>query len=260
MNRKIAVFLVMLILLQGIPVYALTPDEAKELWLDSRQISREKRENYVNARLAFNSDKSLENRNRVVDTGKETLHASLNEAEAWLIWKRLEVNESVVVSQELKKEINNDVINNLNKIDKLRKDVDSITNQIELGVVFTKMVVNYLELVTDVARNSGKAWVQIGNNLIDLGEKYEKLLRSVAEKMNDNQEIIGFLDSAKSDLDNARKNINNAEESFKKVVLPGQPLINFAQGNNYLNIARTNLISAHSNLELAYVLIVRGEK
>lgn len=261
MNRKITVlFLIIIILIQTVPIFALTPEEAKEIWLEAKQISKEKREAYINARIEFTIDKSFENRKKVVDTGKETLYATLDEAEAWLIWKRLEVNETIGVSEDLKEEINNDVRINLDKIDKLRKDVDSITNQIELGVVFLKMVGDYLELVTDVARNSGKIWAEIGNNLIDAGEKYEKILRAVAERLGNKQEVISLLDDAKDDLASARKNIDKAEESFDKVVLPGKPLINFAEGNNYLKLAKADLLSAHSNLERAYVIIVGGGK
>ena len=80
-----------------------------------------------------------------------------------------------------------------------------------------------------------------------------------AEKMEDNEDIIAKLDSAKDSLDEARSNVEKAEDSYEEVVLPGTPLIKFAEGNNYMRTARTNLLSAHSDLNQAYRMMVRGE-
>jgi len=77
--------------------------------------------------------------------------------------------------------------------------------------------------------------------------------------MDNNADIIEKLDLARNDLDEARSNIDNAESSYEQVVLPGTPLIKFSEGNNYLRIARTNLLSGHNNLNQAYNLMLWSE-
>jgi len=156
----------------------------------------------------------------------------------------------------LKDTIHEDVETNLAKIDELRTDVDGIENPLQLGLVYLKMVGKYIELLTDVARDSGKILVYIGNTRIDTAEDIESKLRAEAVNMGDNDDIIEKLDAAKADLEEAQSNVNKAEASYNQVVLPGTPLIMFQEGNNYLRVAKTNLISAHSNLNQAYILML----
>ncbi|UCD03485.1 MAG: hypothetical protein JSW73_03035 [Candidatus Woesearchaeota archaeon] len=254
----IGLLLVSVILLNTFAVLAISSSEAKMLWEQAKLVTQEKRGSYREAKIDFATNQDYEHRQEVVRTGKELLHASLDEAEAWLIWKEAEVNESIRVPESLKKAIRSDVDKNLAKVEEFREDVDAVTNQLELGVVFVKMVGGYLELVTDVARNSGKMWVHIGNELIDTGEDYESKLRVVAETVEDNKDIIAALDEAKEDLAEAQENVNKAEDTYGNVVLPGTPLINFAKGNDYIRTAKTNLISAHANLERAYAMLLGG--
>jgi len=144
------------------------------------------------------------------------------------------------------------------KIIELRSDVTNIKNQFEMGVIFLKMVGKYMELLTDVARDTGKAFVHKGNKYIEAAQNYEEKLRAEAEKIDNNQAIIEKLDKAKSDITEAKSNVDKAEASYGQVVLPGTPLIKFAEGNNYMRTARTNLISAISNLNSAYTLMIAG--
>lgn len=259
--KKIAICLLLIsvILLNTFAVLAISSSDAKRLWESAKRETQQKREEYRNAKIDFATNQNYEHRQRVVKTGKELLHATLNEAEAWLIWKEAEVNESSFVSEKLKTDVRNDVDTNLAKVDGLKEDVDDVTNQIELGVVFIKMVVGYTELVTDVARNSGKMFVEVGNELIDKAEDYEVKLRAAAEMKEDNDDIMMVLDAVKKDLAEAQTNVNQAELAYKGVVLPGTPLLQFSKGNNYMRTAKTNLISAHANLERAYLLLLGGK-
>jgi len=117
------------------------------------------------------------------------------------------------------------------------------------------MIGKYIELISDVARNSGHVWVFITNEYADKIETYEDSLRSTAEKLDDNQDIIEKLNLVKSELKIAKNNINNAEKTYAMVKLPGTPLIKFAEGNNYLRAAKSNLIAAQLHLHNAYNLM-----
>ena len=76
--------------------------------------------------------------------------------------------------------------------------------------------------------------------------------------MENNGEVLAKLDAAKSSLAEARSNVGKAEASYNQVVLPGTPLIKFAEGNGYMRVARTNLLSALASLQQAYDLMMRG--
>jgi hypothetical protein len=255
----IVFFIIVLLLMQGIVVSALTESEAKQDWRDAKQVSQDKQQIHRDAKIEFAGDKSEENRQAIVDTGKEALHAALNEVEAWLTWKDIEANENPDLPDDLKETISADVRTNLDKIDELRTDVDGVDNQLELGLVFLKMIGSYHELLTDAARDWGKILVHLGNTRLDTADDYESKLRAEAEEMENNVDIMDKLDMARDDLDEAQSNVDKAESSYDQVVLPGTPLIKFAEGNNYMRTARTNLLSALSNLNQAYNMMLRGD-
>ncbi|WP_445474266.1 hypothetical protein ACT9XH_07705 [Methanococcoides methylutens] len=255
----IALLVLAMLLLQPIAVTALSASDAKQDWYDAKQASVEAQAEHRDAKIEWAADKTEENNQKVIDTGKDALHAALDEVEAWLIWKDLEVEENPDIPDDLKESIQEDVDTNLVKIDELRADVDGVENRFQLGAVFLKMIGSYFELVSDVARNSGFVWVHTANEHADTLEDYEAKLRDAAKDMDDNELIIEKLDMAKAEIEDARKNIDNAEEQYEEVRIPGQPLIKFSNGNNYLRIARGNMLSAHRNLNEAYGLMVRGE-
>ncbi|MBU0457491.1 MAG: hypothetical protein ABH824_06805 [Nanoarchaeota archaeon] len=253
-KKIVTVFLViLLVLMQVAAVSALTASEAKEDWRDAKELSKETQEKNQDAKIKYAGNKTVENNQEVIDTGKEVLHAALNEAEAWLIWKDLEADENQDVPDDLKDSIKEDVDANLAKIDSLRTEVDGIQTRFDLGVVFLKMIGNYFELLSDVARNSGNVWVYIADTHADKIESYELKLRDAA---NHKEDVLAKLDSAHLELETARKNIDNAELTYKEVKLPGTPLVKFAEGNNYLRAARANMIAANQNLNQAYRMLV----
>ncbi|WP_406660695.1 hypothetical protein V7O66_12765 [Methanolobus sp. ZRKC3] len=249
-----------LFLMQPLAAAASTASEAKQDWLDAKQQSLEVQEIHREAKVAWAADQTPENDQAVVDTGKDALNAALDEVESWLLWKSLEAEENPQIPEDLKQSISDDVDNNLQKIDELRGDVDAVETRLELGLTSLKMVGKYLELLTDVARNSGNVWVHVADEKADTVEHFESILREAAEDMDDNEAIIEKLDMAKVELQSARDNIDRAEAEYEQVVVPGTPLIKFSNGNNYLRIAKGNLISSHGHLNQAYNMIRAGGK
>jgi hypothetical protein len=243
------------LLLQVGVASALTSGEAKQSWLTAKQARASAEVEYRQAQLDYAADKTPENEQKVITTAKATLNAALDEAEAWLNWKNLEAKESAEVSDEIKNNIEADVNKNLAKIDGFRADVLGIETRFDVGVVFLKMVGGYIELLTDAARNTGAMWVYLGNQRVATAESYEAKLREAALKISDNTEIIAKLDIAKSEIETAKNKVKTAESAYKQVVLSGTPLIKFAEGNEYLRQARTNLINTHVQLEHAFNLI-----
>jgi hypothetical protein len=162
------------------------------------------------------------------------------------------VEENPEIPQNLKDSIQTDVNTNIQKINALRMEVDEVETQFELALVFLKMVGKYLELLTDVARNTGLVWIHMADTYSDRIEDYETQLREAAVAFEDNMDIIEKLDLASTELETARTNIDNAEDSYLQVVIPGNPLVKFSNGNNYMRLAKNNLLSALSYLNQAY--------
>jgi hypothetical protein len=256
MKRTFPLVIVLMLLLQPLAVFALTSTEAKQDWREAKQESRQAQEAHRTAKIQWASNKTQENNQQVIDTGKEALHAALNEAEAWLIWRQLEIIENQEVPDELEQTILYDINVNLAKIDELRQEVDKADNRVELALVFFKMIGKYLELVVDVARNTGLVWVHIANTYAETIEDYEAQLREAAEQINNSDEIIEKLDQAHDELISAYDNIEDAETEYIQVTIPGNPLLSFANGNQHLRIAKNNLVAAHMNLKHAYRLLV----
>jgi hypothetical protein len=235
---------------------ALSATDARQDWLDAKQRSLDAQIAHTDAKIAWAADRTDQHNQNVIDTGKDVLHAALDEAEAWLVWKQLEVEEDPSLPADLRSAIEEDVDANRKTIDELRDEVDAIETRVDLGITFLRMVGEYIGLLTDVARNTGYVWAHVAETYADTADTYEAKLRSAAETMPDNAAIMDHLDDARDGIDTARENIDNARERYGQVVLPGTPLIEFANGNNYLRIARGDLLSAHASMNQAYVLMV----
>jgi hypothetical protein len=255
-NKLIALIIICLMFFQPISVYALTASEAKQNWYDAKEVSREAQQAHRDAKIDYAVNKTAENNQKVIDTGKVTLHAALDEVEAWLIYVEAELEENPEVPESLLETIKGDIDTNLAKIDGLRAEVNDAETRLQLGIVFLRMIGKYLELVTDVARNTGLVWVHMANTYADVIEDYEQQLRTAAESIQDNEEVINKLDEVKSVLEEAKHNIEDAENEYLQVVLPGSPLACFSNGNQYLRIARNKMIEAHSSLRDAYRLLM----
>jgi len=257
MKRKLLITTVLvLFLLQVVPVLALTVSEARQDWLDAKQVRVSAAAEHNQAKLDYAVDKTPENQQRVIDTAKDLFDVVLDEVEAWLVWKEVEAETDPRVPQDIKDDIAADVATNLAKIADLRIEVDGIENQFQVGVVFLKMIGSYIELLADVARNTGAMWAYIGDSILDVADGYEAKLRQAADQLSNNSEIIAKLDLAQSDLAEARGNVDKAEVAYGLVKLPGTPLIKFAEGNDYLRVAKTNLTSAQAQLVQAFNLII----
>ncbi|MGD2142125.1 MAG: hypothetical protein PVH79_01440 [Candidatus Bathyarchaeota archaeon] len=254
----LVIFIAALLLLQPLTIIALTAGEAKQAWYNAKEASRDAQTEHRAIKVEWAANKTEENNQRVIESGKAVLHAALDEAEAWLIWRNLEVEENPEIPGELKQSIQDDVDANLAKINELRDEIDDVQTRFELAIVFLKMVGKYLELLTDVARNTGLVWVHIANTLADRIDEYETILREAAESVTGNEVIIELLDSAIDELDAARANIDLAESEYQQVALPGTPLVKFSNGNNYLRLAKNNLLSAFHHLNQAYREMASG--
>ena len=255
-RKLVLIALVMgLLLIQPLDVSALTASEAKQAWIAAKEASRTAQEAHRKANIDWAASKTDANNQRVIDTGKVVLNAALDEAEAWLTWTDLEVKENPEIPEDLKTTIHKDVTTNLAKIDVLRGEVDAVVNRIQLATVFLKMIGKYFELVTDVARNTGLVWVHIADTYADAVDDYEAELRTAAKGASNENAILAKLDQARSDLNKARTNIGLAEAEYLLVKLPGNPILKFANGNDYLRIARNDLLAAHSSIKQAYHLL-----
>ena len=255
-KRLLVVIVIGMLFLQPLVVYALTSTEAKQNWFDAKAASREAQQAHRDAKLDYAADKTEENNQKVIDTGKDSLQAALDEAEAWLIYVEAGLDENPEVPDSLKETIKQDIDQNLAKIDELRIEVDEAENRLELGIVFLKMIGKYIELVTDVARNTGLVWVHIANTYADTIADYEEQMREVAEVLEDNEEVLNMLDDVKTEMEAARSNIDDAESEYLNVVIGESPLLSFANGNQHLRIAKNHMIEAQRELREAYRLLV----
>jgi len=252
----LVVFIVCLSLTPSMSIKALTSSEAKQAWIEAKNASREAQQAYVQANIKWAANKTKENEQALIDSGKKALQAALNEAEAWLIWVRLTVKENPEVPAELKERIQNDVDDNLETVGELRGEVAQVRTRAELTLVFLRMVGKYFELVADVARNTGLVWVHIANTYANTIENYEDEMRKAAEGLDNNGAIIEELNKTVEELKNARANIDLAESEYMQVQIPGNPLLRFSSGNQYLRIARNKLLLAISHLRKAYQLLM----
>jgi len=243
------------LLLQVVCVSALSADEARLTWLDAKGHTAQAIITHEDAKLQRAANNTPENRQAVVDTGKVLQYAMLDEAQAWLTWKNLSVQEDPLVSDELKQTISADVQTNFDKITELRGEVDNVTNEFELGVVSLKMIGKYVELLTDVARNVGLIWAHTATVYADRIDDFQARLRTTAQSVNASQDVLAKLDAATSEVQTARTNIGRAEAAYNLVVLPGNPFLKFAEGNSYLRAAQANMLVAVADLNQAYVMI-----
>lgn len=235
-------------------VLALTPAEGREQWFSAIKDRIAAGEEYKQTVLEYQKDKTPENDHEVINSAKKVLRSALNEVETWLKWKESEVKTDFRVPEDLKLKIEGDVAKNLDKIAVLRQEVESIQNRTQVAAVFIKMVGSYVELVADVARSSGLVWSRIGEQLAVKGESFEAKLREAAA---DKSELLLKLDEAKKELNVVKEQVELAKNAYEKVRLPGTPLINFSQGNLYLQQARLSLLKAESQLAEVFKALIK---
>ena len=260
MNKKILSFvLIFLLILQIITISAISSGQAKQNWVNSKQTTLNAQESYRNAHARYVGSPNEQNLQLKLSATKNTLNSVLDEVEAWLIWKEEEANENIDnVPEELINQIKTDIQINKAKIESLRVEVNAISSEPEANLVLLKMVLKYTELLTDVARNTGKLVVFRANEIIETTEKYEQSLRSEAQNFQNNVEkffFISKLNLAKASIAEAKQNVNKAEQSYELVIIGAKPLVKFHEGNQYLRTARANMISANQELKNALELM-----
>lgn len=247
----LSILLISILMLQVVSISAISASQAREEWRNTKQESKNMREAYREANLKWMGDKTDSNNEAAIEAGKDSLNAALDEVEAWLNWKKAEVESNDEAPSELKDEILEDIDKNMGVIEELRGEVNEIQNRIQLGVTWLRMVGKYLELITDVSRNSGKIWVWIANERINNLEEFESRLREIAEEIDDNADILEKLNEAQDEIESAREDVEDAEEAYEVVVAGKRPLMSFHEGNQYLRLARVNMLNAHRNLNQA---------
>lgn len=237
-----------LLLGPAVPALALTGGEAKIEWVNAQGARLQAETEYRSATLEYQKNKTPENDQKVIAAAKAAMIAALDEAEAWIGWKRVEAAADSRVPAELKAAIERDAATNLAKVATLREEVNGVTTRLQVVAVFIKIIGSYNELVTDVARNTGAMWATIGERLETAGETYEAKLREVALARPANSELIAKLDAARLELAAAKSKIALAKSAYALVKLPGTPLLKFAEGNRYLGEARANLTNVQARL------------
>ena len=256
MKKILIGFLASLFLVTSVaPALAQSTTDLRQTWLQAQSSRLAADAEYRQAQLDYQTDKTPENDQKVIDTAKALMIAVLDEAEAWLRWKDAEAQSDPRVPDDLKGAISADVEANLLKISDYRDDVAGVENRLQAIAVFLKLVGGYAGLLTDVTRNTGAVWVAIGNSWISTTESYEAKLRDTAEGIADNDEIIAALDAAQIAIVGARANVAAAEDAYNQVRLPGTPFIKFAEGNASLRLARIKLLEAQKQLVRALTLI-----
>lgn len=255
---SIAFLLIFLLIFQITAVSALSASRAKEKWQEAKQETESLKNIHNEAKAKWAGTKSDENVQGYIDTGKDFLNAALDEVDAWLIWKQKEVDEDKEVPAELRNQIKSDIDENRAKVREQREIVGSANTIGGLNLVAFGMVLKYLELLTDVARDSGKILVFKSNQYIDAISQYEQTLRAEAENMENNEEVLSHLDSSKADIEEARSNTAKADIAYAQVVAGGTPIVKFNEGNQYLKTARANMISANNHLRLALRLMIQS--
>lgn len=254
--KRLSILIILIFLVSVIPAYAISAEDAENNWIEAKEARQDAESDYRKAKIDFAVDSSEQNEQKVIDTAKDMLNSALDEAEAWLIWKRAEANENEDIPESIELSIEEDVDKNLEMIDELRADVDSIESKSGIGLVFLKMIIKYRDLLTDVARNNGYMWVHIARERADTIEDYQEKLREATA----DEELLEKLDVAKEELDTARSKIDLAEKAYDKVESEGTPFIKFAEGNAYLRQAKRNLMDSYLQLQHVYSEIVRSNK
>ena len=258
MKKTIFIFAIIAIFLLQVVAVSATAEETKIAWKDAKEISKEKRNEYRDVQKEFRKNNSEENRELLIEAGKETLHAGLNEAEAWLLWREEKSKEDTKFPEELKEEIQSSIDENLAKIESLREEIDAIETQIELGVTFIDMLFKYREVLSDVSKHTGNSLIYLAEQKLEKSTEFEEKLRVIAEGY-EHEAALESLDNVKESLNSAKEHIDEADEKYDSITVPGKPIITFHEGNKHLKDARKSLIDAHKNLREAYRLLLNGE-
>ncbi len=236
-------------------VRAVSSSQAWKDWAEARGRRMQAEATYGAATLQDRQNKTPENDRIVVTAAKSLLNAWLDEAQTWLTWRDLEAQQNPDVPASIRKSIDGDVNRSMGKISELRDQVAAFKTVPEGIDVWVKLVGNYLNLTVDVARNSGAMWVAVGDKMLDTADNYEVRLRAAALRAGNSSSSRGKLDNAKSELAAARNEMRQADESYRQVVIPGEPVVMFNQGNSYLMQAKEHLINAQSQMAAAFNLI-----
>lgn len=257
MTKTIVLSLIIGLLIGLLPAVALmqSQEQAKQKWQNALQSRQTAANKYQQDRGNYLSNRSPANEQKYINSAKKMFLAALDEAEAWLEWRKTADQANSEIPDNIKESIKNAVDANLAKIDPLRVEVREVTSQLEGQAVFLRMLSRWTELLADVARNTGYLWVYQVEQRIETTERYESQLREKVKYSPNKSDLINKLNLAKNEIASAKNNVSLANTAYNLVVMGGIPLIpitKFVEGNDYLRQAKLNLLNAHSQLEFVY--------
>ena len=238
--NKLLVLLVLIAMFSSV-VYADLND-AKQKWLDAKAYHEQTKIEWREAQQLVTANNTPENVQNVIAKAKISLNAGLDAAIAFFEFHK-EKLEAEDISDSLKSTIRSDLDKNIGIAEGLKLDVDAIDSRLEVGLVSLKIFDKYLNLLVDVMRDTGLAYIEKSNDRYDrLSEMRTKLESKIPESRK--AEFESALNDIDSHLREAKTNLDNAEAKYKSIIQKQGSGIAFAEGNKLL-------LEAHRHGKLA---------
>jgi len=238
--NKLLVLLVLIAMFSSV-VYADLND-AKQKWLDAKAYHEQTKIEWREAQQLVTANNTPENVQNVIAKAKISLNAGLDAAIAFFEFHK-EKLEAEDISDSLKSTIRSDLDKNIGIAEGLKLDVDAIDSRLEVGLVSLKIFDKYLNLLVDVMRDTGLAYIEKSNDRYDrLSEMRTKLESKIPESRK--AEFENALNDIDSHLREAKTNLDNAEAKYKSIIQKQGSGIAFAEGNKLL-------LEAHRHGKLA---------
>ena len=238
--NKLLVLLVLIAMFSSV-VYADLND-AKQKWLDAKAYHEQTKIEWREAQQLVTANNTPENVQNVIAKAKISLNAGLDAAIAFFEFHK-EKLEAEDISDSLKSTIRSDLDKNIGIAEGLKLDVDAIDSRLEVGLVSLKIFDKYLNLLVDVMRDTGLAYIEKSNERYDrLSEMRTKLESKIPESRK--AEFENALNDIDSHLREAKTNLDNAEAKYKSIIQKQGSGIAFAEGNKLL-------LEAHRHGKLA---------
>lgn len=238
--KKLLTLLILIALFSGV-VYA-DLGSSKQKWLDAKAYHEQTKIEWREAQKLVTANNTPENVQNVIAKAKISLNAGLDAAIAFFEFHK-EKLEAEDISDSLKSIIRSDLNKNIGVAEGLKLEVDAIDSRLEVGLVSLKIFDKYLNLLVDVMRDTGLAYVEKSNNKYDrLSEMKIKLESKIPESRK--AEFESALNGIENHLKEAKLNIDNAEAQYRSITQKQGSGIAFAEGNRLL-------LEAHKHGRLA---------
>ena len=238
--KRLLILLILIAMFSSVAYADLS--DAKQKWLDAKAYHEQTKIEWREAQQLVNLNNTPENVQNVIAKAKVSLNAGLDAAIAFFEFHK-EKLEAEDISDSLKSTIRSDIDKNIGVAEGLKLEVDAIDSRLEVGIVSLKIFDKYLNLLVDIMRDTGLAYIEKSNGRYDrLSEMRTKLESKIPESRK------AEFESALNDIDNhlkeAKANIDNAEAKYKSIIQKQGSGIAFAEGNKLL-------LEAHKHGRLA---------